>query len=110
MTSLDRIGEIFQVNGTVKKVTPLQWHVPLQAPGLTFDEITASSLAKVNHRCSKIIRLAYPLNPAGFVIHGALVAQVLNAVDHAIRLRRHGISNTVGCFRLDGSRRSLNST
>jgi ribulose-5-phosphate 4-epimerase/fuculose-1-phosphate aldolase len=39
-----------------------------------FDEITASSLVKVDQQCNKIIESPYPVNPAGFVIHSAVHA------------------------------------
>ena len=37
-----------------------------------FDEITASSLVKVDQQCNKLIDSPYPVNPAGFVIHSAV--------------------------------------
>ena len=37
-----------------------------------FDEITASSLVKVDQQCNKLIASPYPVNPAGFVIHSAV--------------------------------------
>ena len=40
--------------------------------GLMFDEITASSLVKVDMHCNKLIDSPYPVNPAGFVIHSAV--------------------------------------
>src|SRR5438552_3537995 len=40
--------------------------------GLMFDEITASSLVKVDQQCNKIINSPFPVNPAGFVIHSAV--------------------------------------
>ena len=40
--------------------------------GLMFDEITASSLVKVDGQCHKIIDSPFPVNPAGFVIHSAV--------------------------------------
>lgn len=40
--------------------------------GLMFDEITASSLVKVDAHCNKIIESPFPVNPAGFVIHSAV--------------------------------------
>jgi len=40
--------------------------------GLMFDEITASSLVKVDMNCNKVIDSPYPVNPAGFVIHSAV--------------------------------------
>jgi ribulose-5-phosphate 4-epimerase/fuculose-1-phosphate aldolase len=40
--------------------------------GLMFDEITASSLVKVDMRCNKLQDSPHPVNPAGFVIHSAV--------------------------------------
>lgn len=40
--------------------------------GLMFDEITASSLIRVDQQCNKLHDSPYPVNPAGFVIHSAI--------------------------------------
>jgi ribulose-5-phosphate 4-epimerase/fuculose-1-phosphate aldolase len=40
--------------------------------GLLFEEITASSLVKVNLAGDKLDDSPFPVNPAGFVIHGAI--------------------------------------
>jgi ribulose-5-phosphate 4-epimerase/fuculose-1-phosphate aldolase len=40
--------------------------------GLMFDEITASSLVKVDMECNKLHESPFPVNPAGFVIHSAV--------------------------------------
>ena len=40
--------------------------------GLMFDEITASSLVKVDQQCNKLNESPFPVNPAGFVIHSAI--------------------------------------
>jgi len=40
--------------------------------GLMFDEITASSLVKVDQQCNKLIDSPFPVNPAGFVIHSCI--------------------------------------
>eukprot|EP01041_Mallomonas_annulata_P015707 gene15706-33181_t len=40
--------------------------------GLMFDEITASSLVKVDMACNKLLDSPFPVNPAGFVIHSAV--------------------------------------
>jgi len=37
-----------------------------------FDEITATSLVKVDRNCNKVIDSPFPVNPAGFVIHSAV--------------------------------------
>ena len=47
-------------------------HFLINPYGLMFDEITASSLVKVDDKCSKIIDTPFPVNPAGFVIHSAV--------------------------------------
>ena len=49
-------------------------HFLINPYGLMFDEITASSLVKVDEQCSKVIDSPYPVNPAGFVIHSAVHA------------------------------------
>lgn len=40
--------------------------------GLMFDEITASSLVKVDMACNKLHETPFPVNPAGFTIHSAV--------------------------------------
>ncbi|MCY7305994.1 MAG: class II aldolase/adducin family protein [Rhodoferax sp.] len=40
--------------------------------GLLFDEITASSLVKVDQACNKLSASPFPVNPAGFTIHSAI--------------------------------------
>jgi len=40
--------------------------------GLMFDEITASSLIRVDQDCNKLSDSPFPVNPAGFVIHSAI--------------------------------------
>jgi ribulose-5-phosphate 4-epimerase/fuculose-1-phosphate aldolase len=40
--------------------------------GLMFEEITASSLVKVDHAGNKLDDSPFPVNPAGFVIHSAV--------------------------------------
>jgi ribulose-5-phosphate 4-epimerase/fuculose-1-phosphate aldolase len=49
-------------------------HFLINPYGLMFDEITASSLVKVDLHCVKQMDSPYPVNPAGFVIHSALHA------------------------------------
>jgi ribulose-5-phosphate 4-epimerase/fuculose-1-phosphate aldolase len=41
---------------------------------MLFEEITASSLVKVNLEGEKVVDSPYPINPAGFVIHSAIHA------------------------------------
>lgn len=47
-------------------------HFLINPYGLMFDEITASSLVKIDGQCNKIIDSPFPVNPAGFVIHSAV--------------------------------------
>jgi ribulose-5-phosphate 4-epimerase/fuculose-1-phosphate aldolase len=47
-------------------------HFLINPYGLMFDEITASSLVKVDQACNKLIDSPFPVNPAGFVIHSCI--------------------------------------
>lgn len=47
-------------------------HFLINAYGMMFEEITASSLVKVDLNGDKVIDSPYPVNPAGFVIHSAV--------------------------------------
>ncbi len=47
-------------------------HFLINPYGMMFEEITASSLVKVDEQCAKVIDSPYPVNPAGFVIHSAI--------------------------------------
>ena len=47
-------------------------HFLINPYGLMFDEITASSLVKIDGQCNKVIDSPFPVNPAGFVIHSAV--------------------------------------
>jgi ribulose-5-phosphate 4-epimerase/fuculose-1-phosphate aldolase len=47
-------------------------HFLINPYGLMFDEITASSLIKVDRNGNKVIESPFPVNPAGFVIHSAV--------------------------------------
>jgi ribulose-5-phosphate 4-epimerase/fuculose-1-phosphate aldolase len=47
-------------------------HFLINPYGLMFDEITASSLVKINLRGEKLDDSPFPVNPAGFTIHGAI--------------------------------------
>jgi ribulose-5-phosphate 4-epimerase/fuculose-1-phosphate aldolase len=42
--------------------------------GMLFDEITASSLVRIDAEGNKLSESPYPVNPAGFVIHSAIHA------------------------------------
>ncbi|MFT3815134.1 MAG: class II aldolase/adducin family protein [Acidovorax sp.] len=49
-------------------------HFLINPYGMLFDEITASSLVKVDMECNKLIDSPYPVNPAGFTIHSCIHA------------------------------------
>jgi ribulose-5-phosphate 4-epimerase/fuculose-1-phosphate aldolase len=49
-------------------------HFLINPYGLAFEEITASSLVKVNQEGQPVIDTDYPVNYAGFVIHSAIHA------------------------------------
>lgn len=75
-------------------------HFLLNPFGMLFDEITASSLIKVDHEGNVLGDSDYPANPAGFVIHGAIHMAVPDAhcVLHthsrfgaAVSMQQHGL-------------------
>jgi ribulose-5-phosphate 4-epimerase/fuculose-1-phosphate aldolase len=49
-------------------------HFLINPYGLLFDEITASSLIKVDQHCNKLSDSPHPVNPAGFIIHSCIHA------------------------------------
>lgn len=49
-------------------------HFLINPYGLMFDEITASSLVKVDQHCNKLLDSPHPVNPAGFTIHSCIHA------------------------------------
>lgn len=49
-------------------------HFLINPYGLMFEEITASSLIKVDADCRKLSESPHPVNPAGFIIHSAVHA------------------------------------
>src|SRR5690606_15473964 len=49
-------------------------HFLINPYGLMFEEMTASSLVKVDMDCRPLHDTPYPVNPAGFVIHSAIHA------------------------------------
>ena len=60
-------------------------HFLINPYGLMFDEITASSLVRVDQDCNKLSDSPFPVNPAGFVIHSAI---------HAVRDDAHCVLHT----------------
>jgi ribulose-5-phosphate 4-epimerase/fuculose-1-phosphate aldolase len=49
-------------------------HFLINPYGMMFEEITASSLVKVDQDCKVLSPSSFPVNPAGFVIHSAIHA------------------------------------
>ena len=47
-------------------------HFLINPYGMLFEEITASSLLKIDMDCNKLDPSPYPVNPAGFTIHSAI--------------------------------------
>jgi ribulose-5-phosphate 4-epimerase/fuculose-1-phosphate aldolase len=54
------------------RVPETDHHFLINPYGLMFEEVTASSLVKVNLKGEPLTETAFPVNPAGFVIHSAL--------------------------------------
>ncbi len=75
-------------------------HFLINPYGLMFDEITASSLVKVDQHCNKLLASPHPVNPAGFTIHSCIhaVREDAGCVLHthtragvAVSAQQHGI-------------------
>src|SRR4051812_24456594 len=47
-------------------------HFLINPYGMTFDEVTASSLVKIDLEGKKLLDSPYEINPAGFTIHSAI--------------------------------------
>ena len=56
------------------RVPGTQDHFLINPYGVFFDEITASSLVKIDQQGGKLEESPFPVNPAGFVIHSAIHA------------------------------------
>ena len=56
------------------RVPGKEHHFLINPYGMLFDEITASSLVKVDLQGRKVMESAYEINPAGFTIHSAIHA------------------------------------
>ena len=75
-------------------------HFLINPYGMMFEEITASSLVKVDDRCRKLMDSPFPVNPAGFVIHSAVhaaredvgcVLHVHTVAGVAVSAQKHGV-------------------
>jgi len=69
-------------------------HFLINPYGMTFDEITASSLVKVDLDGNKVMDSPYEINPAGFTIHSAIHAarEDANCVLHVHSLNGAAVS------------------
>jgi ribulose-5-phosphate 4-epimerase/fuculose-1-phosphate aldolase len=47
-------------------------HFLINPYGMLFEEITASSLVKIDQACHKLSESPFPINPAGFTIHSCI--------------------------------------
>lgn len=67
--------------------------------GMTFDEITASSLVKIDLNGNKLEDSSFPVNPAGFTIHSAI-----HAVRHDAQcvLHTHSVNGVAVSAQKDG--------
>src|SRR5438105_1599692 len=79
--------------------TPISARVPgadhhflLNPYGMMFDEVTASSLVKVDLEGKKVMDSPYFINPAGFTIHSAVHAARADALCVMHLHTRHGIA------------------
>lgn len=75
-------------------------HFLINPYGMTFDEITASSLVKIDVDGNKVMDSPHPVNPAGFTIHSAIhmaredaqaVIHVHTADGVAVSCQEHGL-------------------
>ncbi|MBO6753522.1 MULTISPECIES: class II aldolase/adducin family protein [Spongiibacter] len=60
-------------------------HFLINPYGMLFEEVTASSLVKIDQNGEKVMDSPYPVNPAGFTIHSAI---------HAAREDAHCVMHT----------------
>ena len=74
-------------------------HFLINPYGMTFDEISASSLVKVDIAGNKVMDSPYEINPAGFTIHSAIHAAREDA--HCV-LHVHSVNGTAVSAQLDG--------
>jgi ribulose-5-phosphate 4-epimerase/fuculose-1-phosphate aldolase len=73
-------------------------HFLINPYGMTFDEVTASSLVKIDLEGKKLMDGPYEINPAGFVIHSAIHAarEDVRCVLHTHSLNGVAVSATKG--------------
>ena len=74
------------------RVPGSEHHFLINPYGLMFDEITASSLVKVDLSGKKVMDSTYDINPAGFTIHSAVHSAREDALCVMHLHTRHGIA------------------
>lgn len=74
-------------------------HFLINPYGMTFDEITASSLVKVDLEGRKLVETPYEVNPAGFTVHSAIHAA---RADANCVLHVHSINGVAVSAQADG--------
>ena len=75
---------------------PESHHFLINPYGMTFDEVTASSLVKIDLEGRKVMESPYEINPAGFTIHSAIHAarEDVQCVMHTHSLNGVAVSAT----------------
>jgi ribulose-5-phosphate 4-epimerase/fuculose-1-phosphate aldolase len=74
-------------------------HFLINPYGMTFDEVTASSLVKVDLDGNKVMQSPHEINPAGFTIHSAIHAA---REDATCVLHVHSVNGTAVSAQKDG--------
>jgi ribulose-5-phosphate 4-epimerase/fuculose-1-phosphate aldolase len=74
-------------------------HFLINPYGMTFDEVTASSLVKIDLEGRKVLGSPYEINPAGFTIHSAIHAARDNA---RCVLHTHSVNGVAVSAQKDG--------
>lgn len=82
------------------KIPGPEHHFLINPYGMMFEEITASSLVKINLAGEVVMKTPYPVNPAGFVIHSAVhearpeaqcVLHLHTPEGQAVSAQKHGL-------------------
>src|SRR5205814_4055903 len=74
------------------RVPDSEHHFLLNPYGIMFEEVTASSLVKIDLQGNKVMESPYFINPAGFTIHGAVHEARADALCVMHLHTRHGIA------------------
>ena len=99
LIALHRWDDLIFTHITARVPGP-EHHFLINPYGMMFEEITASSLVKVDQRCNKMMESPFPVNPAGFVIHSAVhearhdvqcVLHVHTAAGVAVSAQKEGV-------------------